>query len=57
MLLNIPTCVLNSALCMQHCLNGGTCSQPDVCECKPGWIGDGCETGKMHKNKAMNAGN
>ena len=37
--------ILTAAICTQPCLNGGSCSQPDVCECAPGWIGFQCETG------------
>ena len=37
--------IFNAAICTQPCLNGGTCSRPNVCECAPGWTGDQCGTG------------
>ena len=32
------------AVCDQECLNGGVCSEPNVCDCPPGYIDDLCET-------------
>lgn len=34
-------------VCNRHCENGGQCLKPDVCECKPGWYGPTCSTGKI----------
>jgi len=34
-------------VCNRHCENGGKCLKPDVCECKPGWYGPTCSTGKI----------
>ena len=39
--------IFNAAICTHSCLNGGTCSQPNVCECAPGWTGDRCGTGMV----------
>ena len=33
------------AICEQSCLNGGTCTAPDVCTCRSGWTGSRCERG------------
>ncbi|XP_062504463.1 multiple epidermal growth factor-like domains protein 10 [Corticium candelabrum] len=30
------------AVCMQGCHNGGTCTEPGVCECTSGWTGSNC---------------
>ncbi|XP_065918832.1 epidermal growth factor-like protein 8 [Dysidea avara] len=30
-------------VCAHGCLNGGTCSSPEVCTCAPGWTGNNCE--------------
>ena len=40
--------VLTAATCIPPCQNGGTCSQPDVCECISGWTGSQCEIGMTH---------
>ena len=36
---------MHAAVCNQPCVNGGSCSGPNVCECPPGWTGDRCHTG------------
>ncbi|XP_065928964.1 epidermal growth factor-like protein 7 isoform X2 [Magallana gigas] len=33
-----------SAICSPACQNGGTCVQPNVCSCAPGWNGTFCES-------------
>ena len=30
--------------CEPWCLNGGSCVAPNVCSCRPGYIGTECET-------------
>ena len=27
------------------CHNGGTCVEPEICDCTGGWIGNTCNTG------------
>ena len=39
--------ILNAAVCTLPCLNGGTCTQPNVCQCAEGWTGAQCEIGKL----------
>ncbi|KAM9451330.1 epidermal growth factor-like protein 7 isoform 1-T1 [Clarias gariepinus] len=33
----------NHALCVQPCLNGGSCTRPDHCACPIGWTGSYCQ--------------
>ena len=37
------------ALCIQTCLNGGTCYKPNQCACPLGWRGHQCQKGN-HPN-------
>lgn len=39
--------LLNPALCSPVCLNGGSCTQPDTCECPHGFYGTQCQNGKV----------
>ncbi|XP_076313366.1 epidermal growth factor-like protein 7 isoform X2 [Tachypleus tridentatus] len=32
------------AICSPQCKNGGICTKPNYCYCKPGWTGYACET-------------
>ena len=32
------------AVCSPGCENGGTCTDPNTCECASGWSGDHCQT-------------
>ncbi|XP_036823998.1 epidermal growth factor-like protein 7 isoform X2 [Oncorhynchus mykiss] len=34
----------NQAVCVQSCMNGGTCLRPNHCVCPLGWIGRHCQT-------------
>ena len=34
------------AVCRIPCQNGGSCTNPDTCECLPGWTGGQCQIGK-----------
>ncbi|XP_041706445.2 epidermal growth factor-like protein 7 isoform X1 [Coregonus clupeaformis] len=34
----------NQAVCVQSCVNGGTCLRPNHCACRLGWIGRHCQT-------------
>lgn len=38
-----PNC--KTALCYPQCMNGGVCTAPGVCDCKPGYNGLHCEGG------------
>ena len=37
------------AVCVPKCLNGGHCSESDVCDCRNGYSGDRCETRMLQK--------
>ena len=32
------------AVCAPDCMNGGTCTSPNMCQCGDGWSGDHCQT-------------
>ena len=36
-----------SAVCSGGCANGGTCIDPEECQCVEGWTGTTCENGIM----------
>ena len=36
------------AICVGGCNNGGTCVSPNTCECRAGWTGSRCGTGKQY---------
>ena len=35
---------LPPAVCTPDCSNGGNCTEPNTCQCGPGWSGDRCQT-------------
>ena len=39
-------CFSLSAICTNPCLNGGTCTAPETCNCDLGWMGNQCKTSK-----------
>ena len=39
------TCII-IAVCDPSCENGGVCASPNTCQCRPGWTGNVCQTGK-----------
>ena len=42
-LLHEPCC---PAMCTDGCHNGGTCVDPEMCECPSNWEGQNCEVGE-----------
>ena len=40
------TTVLFVAICDHSCEHEGTCVGPNKCECREGWTGQFCQTGK-----------
>ena len=35
----------DTAICTPRCANGGTCTSPNRCSCRPGWTGSRCTIG------------
>uniref|UniRef100_A0A8K9UCX2 EGF-like-domain, multiple 7 n=1 Tax=Oncorhynchus mykiss TaxID=8022 RepID=A0A8K9UCX2_ONCMY len=42
--LHSHNCNQGNAVCVQSCMNGGTCLRPNHCVCPLGWIGRHCQT-------------
>ena len=45
-LLNIVLLLCCPAICTDGCDNGGTCVDPEMCECPSNWQGQKCDDGE-----------
>jgi hypothetical protein len=45
--IDVKICLNFSAICIHPCVNGGECTSPNTCTCKPGYEGTRCERGKL----------
>ena len=45
--------IYTPAECVPDCQNGGVCTEPDVCRCSSGWLGDKCQKGINFINKLL----